>query len=229
MHITYTERRMTLADGETVSLRVPAYRITDLGYGPLHPKTMISPRVAPQMIGLGLLEAIAQADILANADPEDADGNGISGRANRVWSIVDKKLVLGRFGWKAGAPNVLEQSAGAFVGDIGISTDLVRAPHGDCTPRQTVCRQAPHGESGKTPEIKRSLMRLVAFYARNLGVPRRRNAGSQAVLEGKQLFHRIGCADCHRPSFRTGNESPDENLRGQKIWPYTRPALARHG
>ena len=226
MHIGYTERRMTLADGKSVSLRVPNYRITDLGYGPLHPKTMISPRVAPQMIGLGLLEAIPQADILANADPEDADGNGISGRANRVWSIVDKKLVLGRFGWKAGAPTVLEQSAGAFVGDIGISTDLVRAPYGDCTPRQTVCRRAPHGESGKRPEIKRSLMRLVAFYARNLGVPRRRTAGERAVLEGKQLFHRIGCADCHHPSFKTGNASPDENLRGQTIWPYTDLAVA---
>ncbi|MEM7748046.1 MAG: di-heme oxidoredictase family protein, partial [Pseudomonadota bacterium] len=221
MHITYSERQVTLGDGETVSLRVPSYKITDLGYGPLHPQTMISPRVAPQMIGLGLLEAIPADEIMAMADPDDRDGDGISGRANRVWSSVQAKLMLGRFGWKAGSPSVLEQSADAFAGDIGISSDLVRVPHGDCTPRQTACVNAPNGESGKDPEIKRSLMRLVAFYSRNLAVPRRRNAGSANVLAGKQLFKDIGCARCHRPSYTTGASSPDANLRNQKIWPYT--------
>ncbi len=221
MHITYTARQVKLADGETVTLRVPNYKITDLGYGPLHPQTMISPRVAPQMIGLGLLEAIPADAILAMADPDDRDGDGISGRANRVWSRVHGKLMLGRFGWKAGSPSVLEQSADAFAGDIGISSDLVRAPHGDCTAKQSACLKAPTGESGKDPEIKRSLMRLVAFYSRNLAVPRRRNPGSANVLAGKKLFHDVGCAQCHRPSYTTGTNSPDANLRNQKIWPYT--------
>ncbi|MEM6497271.1 MAG: di-heme oxidoredictase family protein, partial [Pseudomonadota bacterium] len=221
MHITYTERLVTLADGEKVSLRVPSYKITDLGYGPLHPQTIISPRIAPQMIGLGLLEGIPAADILAMADPDDRDGDGVSGRANRVWSHVQGKLMLGRFGWKAGSPSVLEQSADAFAGDLGISSDLVRVPHGDCTSKQTACVNAPHGESREDPEIKRSLMRLVAFYARNLAVPRRSNPGGANVLAGKQLFNDIGCARCHRPSFTTGADSPDANLRNQKIWPYT--------
>ncbi len=221
MHITYSERRMTLADGQSVSLRVPQYRVTDLGYGPLHSETMLSPRVAPQMIGLGLLEAIPEADILAAADPDDQDGDGISGKPNMVWSPVQGRRMLGRFGWKAGSPTVLEQSADAFAGDIGISSDLVRKPHGDCTARQPACLSAPHGESGQDPEIKRSLMRLVAFYARNLAVPRRRNPANVNVLAGKQLFHEAGCAQCHRPSFTTGMDSPDPNLRNQKIWPYT--------
>ncbi len=221
MQITYSEHTVELAGGETVSLRTPTYRIASLGYGPLHPKTMISPRVAPQMIGLGLLEAIPEADILANADPSDRNGDGISGRPNHVWSRVDRKLTLGRFGWKAGMPTVLEQSAGAFAGDIGISSDLAPEPYGDCTPAQALCRQAPTGESGGQHEIKRSLLRLVAFYARNLAVPRRRKADDPIVLDGKEIFHRVGCAACHRPSFTTGNDSPDENLRGQMVWPYT--------
>jgi CxxC motif-containing protein (DUF1111 family) len=221
MHISYKERTVRLAGGEEVRLRVPTYRITDLGYGPLHPQTMISPRVAPQMIGLGLLEAIPEEHIIANADPSDKDGDGISGRPNRVWSLETERLALGRFGWKAGAPTVLQQSAEAFAGDIGISNDLVRRPAGDCTANQDACTGAPNGESSKDPEIKRSLLRLVAFYSRNLAVPRRRDAGAANVLAGKQVFHRIGCASCHVPSFTTGANSPDENLRNQIIWPYT--------
>ena len=221
MHISYKERQIRLADGTTVSLREPSYRITNLGYGPLHPDLMISPRVAPQMIGLGLLEAIPEAAILASADPDDRDGDGISGKSNRVWSRVHQKVVLGRFGWKAGMPNILEQSASAFAGDIGISSDLFPNPFGDCTPAQTACKKAPHGESGGDPEIKRSLMRLVAFYSRNLAVPRRRKPNDPGILAGKKLFHDTGCASCHRPSFTTGEGSPNANLRNQKIWPYT--------
>ena len=221
MHISYTERQVKLSDGTTVSLREPSYRITDLGYGPLHSDVMISPRVAPQMIGLGLLEAIPESAILANADPDDRDGDGISGKPNRVWSRVHQKVMLGRFGWKAGMPDILEQSASAFAGDIGISSNLFPTPFGDCTPAQVACRKAPHGESGDDPEIKRSLMRLVAFYSRNLAVPRRRKPDDPGILAGKKLFHEAGCASCHRPSFTTGADSPDANLRNQKIWPYT--------
>src|SRR5690606_1077798 len=115
MVIDYTELDVTLAGGEVVRLRRPSYRITDLGYGPLHPDTMISPRLTPQMIGLGLLEAIPEAAILAREDPDDRDGDGISGRANRVWSIEAGRVTLGRFGWKAGQPTVLQQSAEAFA------------------------------------------------------------------------------------------------------------------
>lgn len=102
LQIDYEERAVTLADGTTVMLRDPTYTAADLGYGPLHPQAMLSPRVAPQMIGLGLLEAIPAADILALADPDDADGDGISGRPNVVWSDEFNRPMLGRFGLKAG-------------------------------------------------------------------------------------------------------------------------------
>ncbi|MDX5362839.1 MAG: thiol oxidoreductase, partial [Pseudazoarcus pumilus] len=106
MKIEYTEEVVTLADGAVVQLRRPRYRVEDLNYGPLHPQAMLSPRVAPTMLGMGLLEAIPEAAILAHADPEDADGDGISGRPNRVWSDETQRVELGRFGWKAGKAGV---------------------------------------------------------------------------------------------------------------------------
>lgn len=223
MIVTYQEIAVELPGGEVVSLRKPTYRIADLSYGPLHPQTMISPRVAPQMIGLGLLEAISEADILALADPDDRDGDGISGRASWVWSVEQGKLALGRFGWKAGQPTVLQQSAEAFSGDVGISSWMVPHPYGDCTPAQAPCRAAPHGGDKANPneEISRAMLDLVGFYARNLAVPARRHPDAPQVLAGKKIFHAIGCASCHVPHHVTGDTSPDSHLRRQKIWPYT--------
>lgn len=145
--ITYEEFDVVLEGGEVVTLRKPTLALDNLGYGPLHPDTMTSARVAPQMIGLGLLDAIPAADILAQADPEDADGDGISGRPNIVWSSVYGTPMLGRFGVKAGEPSVWEQSAGAFHGDIGISTPLHPTGYGDCTEAQAACRAAPDGNT----------------------------------------------------------------------------------
>jgi CxxC motif-containing protein (DUF1111 family) len=223
MVVAYEEMPVTLADGETVMLRKPSYRIADLGYGPLQPQTMISPRLAPQMIGLGLLEAIPEADIVSREDPGDKDGDGISGRANRVWSVELGGLALGRFGWKAGQPTVQQQSAEAFAGDIGIGSWLVPLPYGDCTIAQSHCRNAPHGGTRARPaeEINAKLLDFVAFYTRNLAVPARRSPEAPGVLHGRRLFHGIGCAACHTPSHTTGDASPDSHLRGQKIWPYT--------
>ncbi len=222
MVVSYRTRTVALAGGEKVQLRVPSYRIADAGYGPLHPRTMISPRLTPQMIGLGLLEAIAEADIVAREDPDDRDGDGISGRANRVWSVERNGLALGRFGWKAGQPTVLQQTAEAFAGDIGIGSSMVAQAHGDCTGKQRRCREAIHGGTPQSPneEISRKLLELVAFYARNLAVPVRREPSSPDVLAGKRLFNSVGCASCHTPSHRTG-ASPDPHLAGQLIWPYT--------
>ncbi|NRB01530.1 MAG: thiol oxidoreductase, partial [Rhodobacteraceae bacterium] len=102
LQIDYEEIEVALSGGETAWLRKPTYSAEDLGYGALHPEAMLSPRVAPQMIGLGLLEAIPAADILAGADPDDLDGNDISGRPNIVWSVEYDQPMLGRFGLKAG-------------------------------------------------------------------------------------------------------------------------------
>jgi CxxC motif-containing protein (DUF1111 family) len=184
---------------------------------------MLSPRVAPQMIGLGLLEAIPEAEIRAGADPDDANHDGISGRTNEVWSTAYDKVMLGRFGWKAGMPTIHDQSASAAAGDIGLSSSLVPKPSGDCTPAETQCMKAPNGNSDMSGgyEIGDELMALVAFYSQNLAVPARRKPKDADVLLGKALFKSSGCAACHRPSFTTGTVDGQPQLSNQRIWPYT--------
>lgn len=223
MHIDYTDVPVTLAGGETVRLRKPSYSITELGFGPLHPKVMMSPRIAPPMIGLGLIEAIPEAAIRAGADPDDADKDGISGRPNEVWSLKDNRVMLGRFGWKAGNPTIRQQSADAAAGDIGLSNSLAPRPAGDCTATQTACLGAPNGDSERSGgfELGDDLMDLVVFYAQNLAVPVRRGADKPEVLAGKGLFGAIGCAGCHTPSHTTGNVEGQPQLSNQRIWPYT--------
>ena len=179
---------------------------------------MISPRVAPQMIGLGLLEAVPEEDILARADPDDADGDGISGRPNRVLSEETGAPMLGRFGWKAGQPTIREQSASAFSGDIGISTAVLPDGWGECTEAQAGCRAAPHGGA---PEADDTVLDLVTFYSRNLAVPARRDLDDPEVLRGKALFYEAGCAACHAPKFVTARlpDRPEQSF--QLIWPYS--------
>jgi len=221
--VTWEESSVALEGGETASLRRPTWRAEDLAFGPLGDSAMLSPRVAPQMIGLGLLEAIPAADILAFADPDDADGDGISGRANIVWSAEYDAPMLGRFGHKAGAPTVRQQSAMAFAGDMGLSTTLFPDDWGDCTEAQTACREAPHGgdaEHGGV-EVSDTALDLVTFYAQNLGVPARRDVGDPEVLRGRAIFHETGCAACHRPAYVTARLAGRDEHSFQLIWPYS--------
>ena len=229
IRITRVPREVALAGGATATLEAPSYAIVDLGYGPLDPQVMTSPRVAPPMIGLGLLEAIAESDVTARADPGDADGDGISGRARRVWSRAEGRMMLGRFGWKAGAATIADQGAAAMSGDIGVSSPLAPAPWGECTERQRACRDAPHGAdpgSGTDSdpdefEAPAAVMDAIVFYSRNLAVPARRAVDDPDVLAGKALFYRSGCIGCHTPKHATRADWPIEPLAGQLIWPYT--------
>ncbi len=220
--IAYEESSVALPGGETVLLQHPRYSVLDPGYGPLDPEVMLSPRVAPPMIGMGLIEAIPETDILALADPDDADGDGISGRASLVVSDRTGDWSLGRFGWKAGAATVAEQTARAFSGDIGLSSHLASAPWGDCTPTQTRCREAAHGrDPAEGVEVPKQMFDLVVFYSRHLAVPARRDVSGAAVLEGKRLFHAAGCTGCHRPKFVTARDADQPEHAFQLIWPYS--------
>ena len=221
IRIVRTAREVTLGDGVTVVLEAPRYTIVDLGYGPLDPRVMTSVRVAPPMIGLGLLEAVSESDIVARADPDDSDGDGISGRARRVWSPEHGRMMLGRFGWKGGAASIVDQSAGAMSGDIGISSPLAPAPWGECTERQKACRNAMHGADTSGFEAPANVMDAVVFYSRHLAVPARRDVSDPKVLRGKALFYGIGCTGCHTPKHATRRDWPLETLAGQLIWPYT--------
>ena len=222
LQIDYDEIEVPLSGGEIAHLRAPTYTAADLGYGPLHPDAMLSPRVAPHMLGMGLLEAIPAADILANADEDDADGDGISGRANIVWSVQHDMPMLGRFGWKAGNPTVMEQTASAFVGDIGISNPLFTSGAGECTDLQADCMAARHGDGDdRVFEIDQQGLDLVTFYSKNLAVPARRDVDDPEVLNGKRVFYETGCISCHTPSFVTHRLEGELAQSFQLIWPYS--------
>lgn len=225
--VHYTPKTVRYADGHQVTLRVPNYRVSG-SHSVLSNQTVLQPRVANQVIGLGLLEAVHAGDILKRADPDDHNGDSVSGRANWTLDRSTGSKVLGRFGWTANQPNLRQQSAAAFSTDMGLSTSLFSDPWGDCALTQVKCRALPHGQgrfSSKTslePEVPDVLLDLVTFYVGNLGVPRRRNADDPTVLLGKRVFHETGCASCHTPNYLTrDDETVRAEHRRQLIWPYT--------
>lgn len=223
LEISYAEIERELEGGEKVSLRAPRYAVGRARFGPLAKDTTYSVRVAPQMIGLGLLEAIPAADILAGADPNDSDGDGISGVARLMRSPEHDLPLLGRFGYKAAAATIRQQSAKAMHTDIGLSNPLHPAPWGDCTTAQARCRAAPHGDDAAQDgfEVNEEALALITFYSRNLGVPQRVDVASAEVLAGKELFHQSGCASCHRPKYVTHRLEDQPEQSFQLIWPYT--------
>lgn len=216
MGVTYAEVPGTYDDGTPYSLRVPTYSVDNPNYGALSASTGISPRVGQQMIGLGLLEIIPEAQILANQDPTDANGDGISGRPNYATDAVSGNLMLGRFGWKANVATLGHQVAGAFQGDIGIMSDYFTSENH--TANQPSCDGLPNGG---TPEIELSDLQAVILYARTLAVPYRRNVKDPDVKAGALLFRSANCIACHKMSFTTGNGGSIAALKGQKITPYT--------
>ncbi|SHH41316.1 CxxC motif-containing protein, DUF1111 family [Cognatiyoonia sediminum] len=222
LQIEYEDVPVELSGGETFVLQRPIYGYENQGYGEFHPDTMFSPRVAQQMIGLGLLEAIPAVDILANADPDDVDGDGISGRPNIIWSHEYETAMLGRFGHKAGQPTLPEQNAAAFSGDVGISSPLFPQPYGDCTVAQPDCQNAPHGDGdARVFEIDQEGMDLVTFYTRNLAPPARRDIEDVEVLRGKEMFYSANCTSCHTPKFVTHRLEDRPEHSFQLIWPYS--------
>ena len=214
--VSYEERPGQYPDGTPFSLRQPVYSIQELAYGPLHPDVMISPRVAPATIGMGLLEAIPEEDILALSDPDDADGDGISGRPNYVPDVQSGELKLGRFGWKSNQPTVEQQAAGAFLGDIGITSSLF--PEENCPKGQDACQAAPNGGM---PEVPDERLEKVTIYTQTLAVPAMRDYDDEQVQQGARLFVQTQCAACHTPMHQTGDTHPLEPLRAQVIFPYT--------
>lgn len=212
--VKYEKIKLQYKDGVIAELLKPVYDFIKLNFGPLGEQTITSPRVAPQMIGLGLIDSIAEKDILVNEDPYDADGDGISGRANRVFSVVHNETRLGRFGWKAGKPSVLEQSAGAFNGDMGITSALF--PKEDCTETQIDCVK---GMSEN--DIPTDRLNLVAIYSQLLAVPQRRDFDKTEVIRGRELFHQVNCISCHTANYTTSSNASIDLLKNQQIYPYS--------
>ena len=210
--IEYTDQTLTTADGTRVHLRYPNYTITET-YQPLPENVEVSPRVAPAVFGLGLLEAIPEETILAYADEADVDGDGISGKPNYVWDVVKKRYALGRFGWKANQPTLIQQVAAAYHDDMGVTTSLFST--------ENSAGQSQLTEHGATPEVSDEILDVVTFYVQTLAVPARRNVDDSQIKQGEQLFAKAQCASCHVPTLRTGVLAGVPSVSNQTIHPYT--------
>lgn len=215
--------RGRFADGTPYTLRKPLYQLGHLAYGPLAPGVMISPRIAPQIAGVGLLEAIGDQDILDNAATQAAAPGPIKGQVNHVWDDFAQTLRIGRLGWKANQASVASQTAGAFLGDMGITSP--QHPDEACMPSQKDCHAAPKGSQGQAPEIDARTLSDVVFYQATLAPAARRNVADATVQRGQALFVQAQCNSCHRPSYTTGAppfaQLSSPKVQGLKIWPYT--------
>jgi len=209
-----TEVAGTYGDGTPYALHVPHIRFADLALGSLR-GIQTSARVAPAVIGLGLLEAVPDAMLLALADPDDADGDGISGRVNTLTDRAGHPAI-GRFGWKANVPSLAEQSAGAANGDIGITTRLF--PSQNCSLAQADCLAAA---AQADPEMSDSFFERLVTYMRTLAVPRARPVDDAGFQAGLRTFTDLGCASCHMPTLKTGSDAPLPELANQTFHPFT--------
>ena len=209
------------ADGTQYELRKPIYELTKKGYGDLAPYIGLSPRHAPNVFGMGMLDAISDEDLLAQEDVDDANKDGISAKYNRVTNVVTGETEVGRFGFKAKHPNLSQQIAGAFQGDIGITSN--KFPNEVCTESQLSCMQASKIGGHKSVEIPDKLLKLVDDFNMFLAVPPARRL--EQKLAGRSLFYQLQCQQCHTPSYVTDVNYEISELAGQTIWPYTDLAL----
>jgi CxxC motif-containing protein (DUF1111 family) len=209
--ISFETRTVTLADGTTVELRKPTPHLDDLSQGALAPETVVSPRLATAIHGIGLLEQIPESAILANAHATDEDG--VKGKPNYVIDPVTGRRKLGRFGWKAGAASLEVQNAKALDLDIGLSNPVFRDAFGDCTAAEKDCLRMPTGASPQFEnlEVPSSLTRLIDRFVGEAMLPRVSKPAN--VEAGRAVFSSAGCAACHQPAFRLAN--------GREIAPYT--------
>lgn len=210
---SYVEQAGQYGDGAPYSLRVPTYAIIN-PWMVVPPRALLGPRIAPPVFGLGLLEAIPTGILQLLADPGDRNRDGISGRINRVYDAATGHRAVGRFGLKSNVPNLVQQAAGAYNGDMGITTNLLA--HESCEGQYAIPECAPHAA-----EVSDSVLQAVAFYTRTLGVPARRGLNDPVAVQGELLFTLSGCISCHVPVLPTGTLPGVPSASNQIIRPFT--------
>ena len=215
--VTWQTSTVALADGTSVELRKPVLAMGALRDGPLGATTHISPRIPRPVFGLGLLEAVPAETILGLADPDDANGDGISGRPNFVADPTTGAQVLGRFGWKAGTSSLREQAALAFVNDIGVTSPLY--PKHRCGANQAACTSVV--AAATAPQLADGDLDHIQSYLRGLSPPPRRNFEDPQAIAGMAIFAAIGCNRCHVPNLVTSTTAELPELRGIPIQPFT--------
>lgn len=212
--IIYDKKIVTYPDGREVILSSPkndqASALKDLRYGKLHKNTAITKRLAPALVGLGLLDMLNDEQILANQDINDSNNDGISGKANIVYSPEFEDFRVGRYTWKGSTASVLHQSGAAAHNDMSLSNPLF--PNENCTKSQKECLKAPKGDNGRVSskfDLPMERLEAIAFYLKNLKIPK----SKITEKSGERLFSQIGCTSCHIPEFTLAN--------GYKIKPFT--------
>ncbi|MFW3405605.1 di-heme oxidoredictase family protein [Aliarcobacter butzleri] len=195
--IDFEKKEVVFPDGEKQVLLKPKYSLTDLNYGDLHKDVNISYRIAQTLNGMGLIALISDEDILANEDVDDKDGDGISGRANWVYSKITKKTELGKYTWKASVAFLKEQIANAASNDIGLTTSV--NPSENCTDFQKACKNAPKAKD--SIDLPDERLDSIAFYLKNIKSYTPKN--TKEYNEGLALFEAVSCSKCHITSFNT--------------------------
>jgi CxxC motif-containing protein (DUF1111 family) len=212
ININYTEETYTFPDGETVHLRKPTYTMVN-PYTAVTGNYGLSPRLAPPVFGLGLLENIPEQTLLSFADEYDKNADGISGKANYVYNPETQRKEIGRFGLKANTSSIIVQVAGAYNQDMGITSRIFR--------EESAWGQSQLDNLADDPELADSVLDRVAFYIKSLAVPARRNVTDAEVKWGQQLFAQLNCSGCHKPTVQTGVDVTMPAISNQRIHPYT--------
>jgi CxxC motif-containing protein (DUF1111 family) len=207
--IRWSEFQITFADGEVVRLRRPSIEFRELAFGPLAPGTMTSARVAPSLVGVGLLDAVSETAIVT------ATKRG-AGHANRVWDLIAGHRAVGRFGYKANVPSLLQQVVTAYHQDLGVTSYWF--PEENCPPVQTRCLAEPPGGH---PELPSAFLEPLLSYLRALAAPARRDAIDARVRNGEAVFSRARCDVCHLSTLQTGEYAPFPAAAHRTIHPYT--------
>jgi len=200
IQLNWVEHQELMGDGTFIALREPRLMIRDGNGDPIPVDMRTSYRIAPAIIGLGLLEAIDETTLEALADPDDADGDGISGRLNQVWDPELGAMHVGRFGWKANTSRLHVQAAGAAANDMGLSNKVFPEPDGN-------------------RDVQDDQMEAMVFLVSTVAVPAAGPRSGEA-FRGRRLFDDFGCAHCHVPTLVTGDH-PIAQLAHQTIHPFT--------
>ena len=187
-------------DGTRWRMRVPQYHLVGLNHGPLAPTTVIKPRVAPSLFGVGLLEAVAETAI--NDEATVARSRGAS--------------MIGRFGWQGASLSIRDQTTKAFAREMGLTSG--DRPSDDCTPAESDCLRQPNAGS---PEVSEELLNALVAFERALAVPESPTQAGDDASEGSRLFADIGCAGCHRQRLPVELPEADGTKVRGVIAPYT--------
>lgn len=198
--LNWQEQTGQYPDGTSYTLRFPEVKLHTPEGNPID-SVLFSLRIPQPVFGVGLLEAIPEAELLQRADPDDIDQDGISGRPNFVWDVVHQQISLGRFGWKANTPNLEQQTAAAYVNDMGVTNPLFPAFDG-------------------SHDIDEATLRATTVYVQTLAVPGRTLWQDPTVQQGEKLFAQAQCTACHLPELHTGIHEIAA-LQNQIIHPYT--------